>query len=132
MISIYVLKLQQNKFYIGSSDNVYKRITDHFHGKGSQWTKKYIPIDIIEVIPECDIYDEDKITKKYMFKYGIDNVRGGSYVTINLNNNILKVLYNEYYTINKRCFKCGQQGHYASDCDEINECIKAYEMYGDY
>jgi hypothetical protein len=33
-------------------------------------------------------------SKKYMSMYGIDNVRGGSYVEIVLNNNIVKLLEN--------------------------------------
>ena len=55
MVSVYVLKLEQNKYYVGVSKNVYKRIQEHFNSNGSQWTKLYNPIDIVEVIPNCDI-----------------------------------------------------------------------------
>ena len=60
------------------------RIEDHFMEKGSQWTKKYKPIEIYSLIPNCDDYDEDKYTKKMMDKFGIDNVRGGSFSMIKL------------------------------------------------
>ena len=33
------------------------------------------------VIYDCDKYDEDKYTRKYMDDYGLDNVRGGSFST---------------------------------------------------
>jgi hypothetical protein len=45
---------------------------------------KYKPIELIELLPNCDDYDEDKHTIKYMDKYGIDTVRGGSFVLIQL------------------------------------------------
>ena len=43
---------------------------------------KYKPIEIVEIIPNCDNYDEDKYTKIYMDKYGVDKVHEGSYCTI--------------------------------------------------
>lgn len=50
MTNIYVLKLEQNKYYIGKSNNIDIRLNDHMNGNGSQWTKKYKPIEITEVI----------------------------------------------------------------------------------
>jgi hypothetical protein len=85
MVYIYVLKLENNKYYIGKTENPKIRLENHFSSNGSEWTKLYKPIKIIEIIPNCDNYDEDKYTKIYMDKYGIDNVRGGSYVQIELN-----------------------------------------------
>ena len=79
MIFIYVLKLEQNKYYIGKSNNPNFRLAQHFESNGSEWTKKYKPIEIIDIISDCDDFDEDKYTIKYMHKYGIDNVRGGTF-----------------------------------------------------
>ena len=58
---------------------------------------------------EKNIDDVNNAIIKMMVKHGINNVRGGSYVTINLNNNTLKILNKEYYTVNNCCFKCGQK-----------------------
>ena len=55
---VYVLKLEHGKYYVGTSKSPYKRITEHFNNNGSYWTKKYKPREIIEVIPDCDLYDE--------------------------------------------------------------------------
>jgi hypothetical protein len=96
MVYIYVLKLENNKYYIGKTETPKFRIENHFSSNGSEWTKLYKPIKIIEIIPDCDNYDEDKYTKIYMDKYGINNVRGGSYVQIELNeDNFLNYLVME-------------------------------------
>lgn len=41
---------------------------------------------------DCDDYDEDKYTKIYIDKYGIDNVRGGSYVQVNFDDSTVDSL----------------------------------------
>ena len=41
--NIYILKLIDNKFYIGYTDNIKKRVQDHIDGNGCTFTKTYIP-----------------------------------------------------------------------------------------
>ena len=53
MVYIYSLKLQNNKFYVGKTDNPNFRLENHFDAAGSSWTKKYSPISIHEVRPDC-------------------------------------------------------------------------------
>ena len=79
MVHIYILQLIKNKYYIGKSCNPEIRINEHFTDYGSQWTQTYKPIKVIEIISNCDDYDEDKYVIKYMEKYGIENVRVGSF-----------------------------------------------------
>ena len=124
---VYVLALENGKYYVGLSKSPYKRITNHFNNQGSQWTKRYKPLEIIEVIPDCDLYDEDKYTRKYMDKFGVDNVRGGSYTTFSFGKNTYRHLQREKSFCENKCFKCGESGHYARDCDEIHACINDYE-----
>jgi hypothetical protein len=120
MVYIYVLQLENNKYYIGKTENPKIRLENHFKSNGSEWTKLYKPIKIIEIIPDCDNYDEDKYTKIYMDKYGIDNVRGGSYVQIELNEDIIKFLKLSSNGTNDRCFNCGLTGHFIKDCKKKN------------
>ena len=46
---------------------------------------------MIEILSNCDDYDEDKITRQYMDKYGINNVRGGSVVSVNLDKSMIEI-----------------------------------------
>jgi hypothetical protein len=64
----------------------------------------------------CDRFDEDKITKIYMSKYGIENVRGGTYTQITLLNYLLKTLEKELLSSTDKCYRCGRGGHFSKDC----------------
>lgn len=116
MVFIYALKLENNKYYIGKTSNPSFRIESHFNSEGSAWTKKYKPIELIELIPNCDNYDEDKYTIKYMEKYGITNVRGGSFCEIRLTENNILTLKQMIQSSGDKCFMCGLSGHYAKEC----------------
>lgn len=116
--NIYVLKLQNNKYYIGKSKCVIDRIIEHKNLKAACWTKKYPVIDIIAVYPNCDDFDEDKYVKIYMLKFGIDNVRGGSYSQILISDDQYDFIERELNHSQDRCMKCGKLGHFAKDCNE--------------
>lgn len=116
MSYLYALELQHNKYYIGRTNNVDKRVNDHLLGYGAEWTRHYRVIRLIEYAFNNDPFDEDKYVKKYMNKYGIDNVRGGSYVTLYLSENQKKCISDELKTANNLCYKCGGADHYISSC----------------
>jgi len=115
-MSIYVLKLQQGKFYIGKSEDVTKRYQDHVNGMGPLWTQKYKPTSLFKTIRSKSSFDEDNITKEYMNLYGISNVRGGSYSSEVLPDYQVKTLRTELMTANDLCFRCGRPGHLSSQC----------------
>lgn len=114
--NIYVLKLEDNCYYVGKSDNLQARLQDHFNGNGSAWTKRHPPIEVVETRPNVSPYEEDKATKEYMAKYGIHNVRGGSYVTINLDTNKYNFLMDEIRMTEGYCTRCGYSTHFVTDC----------------
>jgi hypothetical protein len=116
MTYIYILQLIHNKYYIGKSSNPKARIDQHFFGQGCKWTRKHFPIQIEKVIPNCDDFDEDKYTKIYMQKHGIDNVRGGSFCTDTLTKHQVKHIKTELFTADNTCFKCGEKGHFSTQC----------------
>ena len=117
MLYIYVLQLQNDKYYVGKTTNPHFRFDNHFTSNGCEWTKLHKPIKILELIPNCDDYDEEKYTYKYMDKYGIDNVRGGSSSSVVLDTETKKHLVKISNSINDRCFICGKtDGHFAKEC----------------
>jgi len=114
--SIYILKLQDNKFYVGKSNDAKKRIHRHFNGEGSIWTKKYPPIKVVEVIDYCDNFDEDKYTLMYMSIYGMENVRGGAFCSIELGGADKYILTRMICGSTNKCVKCKKFGHYFTNC----------------
>jgi predicted GIY-YIG superfamily endonuclease len=118
---IYVLECEDNRYYIGKTSNPSFRIEQHKNGVGAVWTQKYKPIKVIETIETTDALDEDKITKKYMMKYGIEFVRGGSYTKIELDDWMIKSLEHEFLSAKDICYKCKEKGHFAKECSLNNQ-----------
>jgi len=114
--NIYVLCLEGGRYYIGKTDNVIKRYQQHLSGNASAWTKKYKPVSLENTIENVSPFEEDKITKEYMSKYGIDKVRGGSYVEIELDDFQKETLNREIWGAKDLCKQCGRPGHFVKDC----------------
>jgi len=123
MVYIYSLKLQSNKYYIGKTDNPNFRLENHFDSCGSTWTKKYSPIGIHELRPDCSVHDEQKITQEYMEKYGIDNVRGGPWCKIKIDPSEKEFIQKLFKSKNDECYKCGSSDHFAKDCKKSKKSV---------
>ena len=117
---IYVLKLAGGKYYVGKSADVAQRFKQHASGRGSTWTGLHKPVSIIETRPINSPFDETNVTKEYMKKYGMDNVRGGAYSKTDISEHA-DTLRTEFRAAGDACFKCGRSGHFARDCDEGEE-----------
>jgi predicted GIY-YIG superfamily endonuclease len=115
---IYILKLTDNKYYIGKTNNLDKRLNEHFDGQGSEWCKLYKPVEILEFYTDCDYFDEDKYTIKAMEKYGIKNVRGGSFSKIKLEESDLKTISKMINGAKNKCFFCGKEDHFINNCPD--------------
>ncbi len=116
MVYIYILELENNKYYVGKTNNIDVRIEEHFNNNGASWTKKYKPIRILEIIPDCDNFDEDKYVLKMMNEKGICNVRGGSFVTIKLSDENINLINRILEYSNDKCSICGSSEHFAINC----------------
>ena len=85
---VYTLKLENNKYYIGTTTNLNYRYSQHLTGTGANWTRLHKPIKIMSV--EIGDMNLEKIkTLEYMEEFGFENVRGSHWCKIELINNPL-------------------------------------------
>lgn len=88
---IYILKLEDNKWYVGKTTNLMQRLKRHKKGLRTPWTKIHEIKEVHEVIENGDY---KTITLDFMRKYGWKNVRGYAWSQWNLKKPP-KVLRNE-------------------------------------
>ena len=81
-LALYVLKLENGCYYIGVSNNLNFRLSQHIEGKGAQWTKNNKFRSVSKLIFPATDDMENRVTLEYMEKYGVDKVRGGDYCRV--------------------------------------------------
>ena len=113
--AIYILSLEGGNYYVGKSGNIPRRIQDHFKGRGAAWTKRFKPIEVLDIVENKTLFTEDMITKQLMLIYGIPFVRGGSYCQIKLSDCDLYCLNKELWGTMNLCFLCGGN-HFVYRC----------------
>lgn len=83
---LFIIKCQQDKFYLGLSESFQSIFYRHLDNMDNiPWLNLYKPIKLVyikhffneEMLNSCVIH--------YMYKYGIENIRGGKYNNIFLN-----------------------------------------------
>ncbi len=117
-ILIYVLQLQDKKYYIGRTNNLDERLLQHKDKSACAWTTIHPYIKLIETY-EGDVFDEDKFVIKYMTMHGINNVRGGSYSNVYLSFDQYITLRKMIYNAESKCLACGSKNHFLHSCKEI-------------
>lgn len=114
--TIYILRLAGGNWYVGKTNNFQKRMEEHVRGVGSGWTARHKVLRVEKVIENANPFDEDRYVKEYMSKYGIDKVRGGSYVENELSDFQMEALQMEIWAAKDCCTQCGRAGHFVKDC----------------
>ena len=99
MIHIVILELENNCFFIGKTNDILFNM-NKYNRNLNDFTIKNKPIKIHEFKENCNIYELDITVKIYMNKYGINNVRGGSYSDLMLSKEQVNILEKELKIIN--------------------------------
>ena len=118
---IYALELNKGKYYVGETDNFVARLQQHQEGSGASWTALHGVVDVDLVIVKKGEHDENNITKDYMAKYGIDNVRGGVYSAAVLTAEEKSVIQKEIWSLRGACLRCGRVGHFIRSCSALED-----------
>ena len=118
---IYVLKLEDDCIYVGKTKHPSNRLEHHRNRNGSAWTRLHPPIDFL--VPPRKVensseggLEEDKETKKWMTKKGIQFVRGGAYSQCVLPPAAVFFLQREQWHNAGACNRCGRKGHWVTKC----------------
>ena len=82
-MSVYTLELEGGKYYVGYSDDVLRRIAEHWLQRGSLWTRTRRPVKVLEVVPG-NLELETAKTIALMCDKGWRNVRGGPYCQLEM------------------------------------------------
>jgi hypothetical protein len=128
---VYVLKLQDGKYYAGKSSDPDSRYLQHKNGNGAEWTKKYKPImPAIQEIPITSKHDETNITIDLMKKYGIDNVRGGPWASVVLTEDEKFLIQKQIHSESDECYGCGQSDHFVKECPSKVQRSNTFQCYG--
>ena len=119
---LYVLKLRDNCYYVGATKDPSNRFRQHRDGFGAAWTREHPPVGGKEILLkpvkgwEMVGFEEDKLVKEMMIKYGVDNVRGGSYSNVVLEGDVYESLLKEIFHAKGVCLRCGRGSHWVKNC----------------
>ncbi len=114
--TLYVLELEGGFYYVGITNNITRRLTEHKEQVGSKWTTIHKFVKLSYTLSNKGPLDEDSEVKKLMIRYGIDKVRGGTYSSVVLSSVQLTMLEKELTHARGQCFTCKSNSHYSKDC----------------
>ena len=124
MSFIHLLRLRDNKYYVGrSTRSPYNYLTKHMHGGINDWTNRYIPFEVVSSVPSNEYSDLNVAVLEHMLIYGIDNVRGGSYSALEIPELHYNVIEAEMWRINNLCGRCGREEHEEIQCLDTHDVI---------
>ena len=101
---LYILALEDEKYYVGITRDVNKRYEEHVNGNGAQYTRINHPIGLV-CMRQLNSWslvqaeqEETRMTEVMMTLHGIENVRGGDYCQVSLDD-LKRALGKETYSL---------------------------------
>jgi predicted GIY-YIG superfamily endonuclease len=114
--TLYVLECANGRYYVGKTTKTPEhRFAEHLMGLGSEWTKRNNPLRLDHTRPDT-FFGEDSLTLEYMTKYGVDQVRGGKWMHVELSSAQREEIELSLRHEKELCLKCGSNTHFANKC----------------
>jgi predicted GIY-YIG superfamily endonuclease len=76
---LYVLKLEDDCYYVGKTEALKHRLGRHFSGQGASWTRLHKPVSVVDIREETADLTEKDLTIEVMKAHGFENVRGAGW-----------------------------------------------------
>ena len=80
---VYILELENDRYYVGESRNIEHRVSRHFDGDGAVWTQDHPPVRVVDTQEVEDSTARKKLEREVtllmMVKVGWRKVRGGGW-----------------------------------------------------
>ena len=114
---VYVLELDDGRYYVGKSHCVAGRLRQHAEGAGAACAKGYrrrVP----PLTPRADDFEawERAETLARMRRHGVGRVRGWMYTAPEMSEAQRDHAYQQVCERFDLCRRCGREGHFAADC----------------
>ncbi len=83
--SLFLMELEHGKYFVGASQDPLKTLEEHREGiAGIAWTQIHRPVRLREVVAVARPGELDDYVRRWMLQYGVEHVRGGSWLNIRL------------------------------------------------
>lgn len=82
---VFILKLKNGKYFIGNTHKTTFNFSE-FNSSNIEWTKKYKPIELIDILENCSFTYYVKVINIYKDFYGTKNIYFGDEFNIDCYN----------------------------------------------
>ena len=128
---LYVLRLVEDKYYVGRTEDVTARLERHRRGGATNWTTRFPPLPGHDALyfwkPLLSDEEEDAVVESLMFerykRHGFDVVRGGTFFHRILPEHRRRALVDKFRVRDERCFVCGDESHASKNCPERRSAV---------
>lgn len=110
---VYVLQWPDGRIYVGKSQDIDRRISQHADEQGVQ--PREMPTVTQPIIGDLESWERNE-TLEQMQRHGVERVRGWMYTSTELSEEQLDSIDSQIAEKYDLCRLCGQSGHFASQC----------------